>query len=795
MTDDSSKHNDDLETRSANGSSGDKRPLPTIDRIASFRIDKTISSGGGGTVFLAYDESMKRQVALKVLHPSLSITPTAQQRFAREAWIAGQLEHANIIKVYSRGEEKQLHYIAMEFADGGSLSDYIKNLREAVSSTNDITATANREHIKFIVNNFIELVGALEHIHSKGFIHRDIKPHNILLSGESKQFKLTDFGIAHAEDMTRMTKAGDFMGTIHYMSPEQISAHRTKVDKRTDIYSLGVTLYEALTLSLPFEGDSEEKLIGEIIAGHYIPARKRSKTIPRDLETILIKATHHDPQRRYQSAAEFAEDLQRFLENRPILAKRDNIIYRARKSIKFNKKGALAGLALLVFIIFLGIFHEQHLQTAYDNEKILYSLQRAVETKTSPFEFEPDWPRLSKKLYEQVKRGKLDSTMIWFLRTVAIPEYQYQKYTLLERAAINVRIKNVRVFEDLDSLLNNNIIHMSILESTIGDITSTRRYIFYRYFVRDTGSHLMSGFEILNDAKINQTGEIKIPVKFTTKYYFNSTFYQNIKEYEIASYEDSFELVDDTLMKMPHLGEAGGLEKYAAMLNSSMSLSTPVLVDSQVDTVELFTFQQWPDDFPRSVLSQSLDIDTAHNFMISKIEYVKLSESQFRTRINCRINTAVKVPPIASYLEITDKISGRLFLTGSLIYSESIWFKLNFKELALRWQYWQSDIKSDGGIITERTWFHKGMPAEDSVMFNTFVKLGKVDAELKLMPSIDLARETGEMSQFWGDTLIFNITFQAIDSTGVQAERHTEKVSKEHLGSILFDSTFLIKYH
>ena len=518
-------------------------------------------------------------------------------------------------------------------------------------------------------------------------------------------------------------------------------------------------------MSLPFEGDSEEKLIGEIIAGHYIPARKRSKTIPRDLETVLIKATHHDPQRRYQSAMDFAEDLRRFLEDRPILAKRDNIFYRARKSVSFKKKGVLTGLAILVFIIYLGIYHEQRLQTAYDNEKILNSLQRAVESKTSPFEFEPDWPRLSKILYEHVKKWKIDSTMIWFLKTTAMPEYQYQKYTLLERAAIKVRITNVRVFEVSDSSLNDNIIHMSILESAIGDIESTRRYIFYRYLVYDTGSHLMSGFEILNDAKINQTGEIKIPVKFTTEYYFNSTFYKNVKAEDITSYPDSLEIVDDTLMKMPYLGMSGKSEKYAAMLNSSMSLSTPVLVHSQVDTVELFTFQQWPDDFPRSVLSQSLDIDTAQNFMISKIEYVKLSESRFRTRINCRINTAAKVPPIASDIEITDKKSGRLFLTGNLIYSESIWFKLNFKELVLRWQFWESNIKSDGGIITEWTWYHKGMPAEDSVMFNTFVQLGKVDAELKLMPSIDLARETGEMSQFWGDTLIFNITFQAIDST------------------------------
>ena len=191
---------------------------PRIEQLGHFRIEGTLGHGGMGTINRAYDESMKRPVALKVLQSSLEISERAQTRFVREAWIAGQLDHPNIIKVHSRGEENNVSYLAMELAEGGSLYDLIKQTREQVPSGSDVTETIDQDYIKDILAKFIQLAGALEHIHAKGFIHRDIKPQNILLSGEEKKLKFTDFGIAHAEDMTRMTRAGDFSGTVRYLS-------------------------------------------------------------------------------------------------------------------------------------------------------------------------------------------------------------------------------------------------------------------------------------------------------------------------------------------------------------------------------------------------------------------------------------------------------------------------------------------------------------------------------------------------------------------------------------------------
>ena len=807
MTDDNSRPNDDLETRSADGSSGDKRPLTTIDRIASVRIDKTISSGGGGTVFLAYDESMKRKVALKVLHPSLSITPTAQQRFAREAWIAGQLEHANIIKVYSRGEEKQLHYIAMEFADGGSLSDYIKNLRETTSASKDITATANREHIKFIVSNFIELVGAVEHIHSRGFIHRDIKPHNILLSGESKQFKLTDFGIAHAEDMTRMTKAGDFMGTIHYMSPEQISAHRTKVDKRTDIYSLGVTLYEALTLSLPFEGDSEEQLIGEIIAGHYIPARKRTKTIPRDLETILIKATHHDPGRRYQSAMDFAEDLLLFSEDRPISAKRDNIFYKARKSISFKKKGVLTGLAIMVVALSAGIINEQRLQTAYDIEKILYSLKRAVETKTSPFEFEPDWPRLSKKLYEHVKSGQKDSIVIWFLKATAVPHQAHSKYSKIDRAKIFTHFIQLRLFDTLQITALPSVVSMSAVtysSKTLhfhvkGISEFTTWYCYYPYTQAPT-SNVTSYFDLSYLVDTTQSLAI-IPVDISTSHYLGALLYSNTIGNDLNLPENIKQFTESQMKYLsPIVNGTYSMKKDPFIYiidTSSLSVASPVFIDTITDTVKMWTFREWPDDFPKMIRNESQEERNYQDFSINEIFVVRqkrdIFNKEFEIQIAGYVGKNKLIVPFAGNFYIQANNIEDTILSGQIVRGWSRDLKLfhDHEEADL-------DLKRYKPIPTEgnmKWWFTSNNIGIDSATFNKLVSLGITRARLVVVPSIHAARLSGNIEQFWGDTLIFNITFQAIDSTGVQAKQHTEKVSKERLGSILFDSTFLIKYH
>ena len=359
----------DESTQSMDNASGDD-DKPRIDRIGQFRIESVLGSGGMGAVYRAYDESMKRAVALKVLHPSLDISVQSQQRFAREAWITGQLDHPNIIKVYSRGEEKGRHYLAMELADGGSLADIVKQAHDSVATGTDVSETTDSGYIKSMLQKFIDLARALEHIHSKGFIHRDIKPQNILIAGSEKQFKFADFGIAHAKDMTKMTKAGDFIGTVKYMSPEMLTAHRATVDYRTDIYSLGVTLYEALTLSLPFRGDSEEKFINEILSGRVIPARQRNKGISRSFETVILKATHHDPGMRYQKAAEFADDLNRLLEDRPIVARREGLLSRGIRSVRRNRRMVAVLVVTATVLAGGGWWTAQYLQEKAEEQRV-----------------------------------------------------------------------------------------------------------------------------------------------------------------------------------------------------------------------------------------------------------------------------------------------------------------------------------------------------------------------------------------------------------------------------------------
>lgn len=348
-------------TKSLNGSVLNVGPAH-LDRLGQFRIESVIGSGGMGTVYLAVDDSMKRKIALKVLHPMMEISGTAEQRFAREAWIAGQLDHPNIVKVYGRGEIQGIKYIALELADGGSLSSHIQGLKASIAQGDNIQDAPRAEYIRSMLEKFVGLASALSHVHEKGIIHRDIKPLNILLSGPNKIFKLTDFGIAHSGDMTKMTRAGDFIGTIKYMSPELLAAHRAKVDNRTDIYSLGVTLFETLTLSLPYDDTTEEKYITDVLAGHSIPARRFNSKIPKDLETVLMKAMHHDPDQRYQTAQDFADDLRRYLENRPVWARRPGPLIRSGRFVKRHRFASL--VTIVILMLSLGkILWDAHLRS------------------------------------------------------------------------------------------------------------------------------------------------------------------------------------------------------------------------------------------------------------------------------------------------------------------------------------------------------------------------------------------------------------------------------------------------
>ena len=208
-----------------------------------------------------------------------------------------------------------------------------------------------------MVRLFAELSDAVQHVHDNGIIHRDIKPHNLLFTAGGRKLLLSDFGLARDEDLSRLTRSGDLFGTIRYMSPEQLSKGEKAVDRRTDIWSLGVSLYEAVTLDLPYEGRSEPAYISAVSATEPQPARARNAQVPRDLETVLIKCLEKDPRDRYESAAELAADLRRLMANQPIVARRPGVAVLLRRFVISNQKQIMAATitaALLVVMLAAG---------------------------------------------------------------------------------------------------------------------------------------------------------------------------------------------------------------------------------------------------------------------------------------------------------------------------------------------------------------------------------------------------------------------------------------------------------
>ncbi len=801
------------ETESVTGRSGRPKQQP-IERLGSFKIEAAISSGGMGTVYRAYDKSMKRPVALKVLHPSLEISKKTQSRFAREAWIAGQLEHPNIIKVYSRGEENRLHYIAMELADGGSLTDLIKQVRESIPSGSDVTDTIKSEYINSILSKFVELASALEHIHSKSFIHRDIKPHNILISGPEKQFKFTDFGIAHAEDMTNLTKAGDFIGTVKYMSPELLTAHRAVVDKRTDIYSLGVSLYEALTLTLPFEADSEEKYITEILSGHSIPARKRNKRISRDLETVLLKATHHDPEKRYQTAAEFAEDLYRILENRPITARRERIVSRSLKHLKRNKK-IVAAIFLTGLVSLSGFYRFYHWRaTSRDREAIIKTLMTAAETGRSPFEIHPEWDRLSEKLRRTVLSGELDSTVIWFFKANSLYRYKFQESSLLKHATVGIRPQSINILEqepDLGSQAYDS--YLAILATTFEMSVDHLPFRKIGVIIQGYGSRKKEGvgvFEKLDSFLANAGGRHVVRIRSVTKHYLNAAFYNDFSKYkeELRRFPDVFDstpelIIDsggDTLvargLNIAYSGEKGfrweyyqerssvgtyrvdgestnGIEPWQGThILSTLNLqpAQQTFIDTTIDSFTVFLHDDYPDNYPREVFRVPYKALIEEAIRISEITLVRTEQDKlwYKTQFFGRLPSSLVVPIVGDF-SVTHSKSQKTVLFGKIRISlRTLDGFSHFIDMDIAY----NDVRSVGSARKwspdSTTYIMKRTTTVSipDITFEQLIGLGRFDAILKIAPSIDAARLFADIDEFWGDTLIFDIKFQAFDSSG-----------------------------
>ena len=258
-----------------------------------YEIIKTIGEGGMANVYLANDTILDRKVAIKVLRGDLSNDEKFIRRFQREALSVSNLSHPNIVEVYDVGEEDGQYYIVMEYIEGKTLKQLLKK-RETLTLTE-------------VIDIMLQLTDGLAHAHESYIIHRDIKPQNIMIL-DSGLVKITDFGIAMALNATQLTQTNSVMGSVNYLPPEQANGKSATV--KSDIYSLGILMYELITGSVPFKGDNAVEIALKHMKEKIPSIRKQNPTIPQTVENIVIKATAKNPRNRYDSVKEMHEDLE-----------------------------------------------------------------------------------------------------------------------------------------------------------------------------------------------------------------------------------------------------------------------------------------------------------------------------------------------------------------------------------------------------------------------------------------------------------------------------------------------------
>jgi serine/threonine protein kinase len=400
--------------------SGGRLPAAAVEPspaepLGDYRIVRELGRGGMGVVYEAVQLSLGRRVALKVLPFAAAWDAKQLQRFKNEAQAAAQLHHPNIVPVYAVGAERGVHFYAMQLIDGQNLAVLIEALRGprptagsrlpgAASSADsgpifnfdsasgspaadtrpelaaELTTQRSQRSADFfrtIARLGAQAAEGLEYAHGLGIIHRDVKPANLLLDVRGNLW-ITDFGLAQFHADGGLTQSGDLLGTLRYMSPEQAGGQRALIDHRTDVYSLGATLYELLTLRPIFEGADRQALVYQILHEEPRSPRSMDRSIPPELETIVLKAIGKSPAERYLTARDLADDLQRFLEDRPIHARRPSLAEKTTKWARRHKAVVASAIAVLLLSVAGMLVTTLLVARAYDRER-----QKAREAEES----------------------------------------------------------------------------------------------------------------------------------------------------------------------------------------------------------------------------------------------------------------------------------------------------------------------------------------------------------------------------------------------------------------------------
>jgi eukaryotic-like serine/threonine-protein kinase len=441
-----------------------KQPAPSAglgdglpaNPLGDFQIVREIGRGGMGLVYEAVQLSLGRRVALKVLPLAATFDAKHLQRFRNEAQAAASLHHTNIVPVYAVGCERGVHFYAMQLIDGQTLAAVLDQIRgpqtkdrshrpvsaqdlagviedesasrsdpqiiaETVSPLSMALSTYRsqnkQEYYHAIARFIVQAADGLEHAHQDGIIHRDIKPANLLVDRHGRIW-ITDFGLAQFQADAGLTRTGDVLGTLRYMSPEQASGQRVLLDHRTDIYSLGATLYQLATLEPMFAGNNQQELLHQILHDDPRSPRSVEKSVPVELETIILKAVSKNPTDRYGSAQEFAADLERYLEDKPILAKRPGPIERARKWSRRHPSVVVAAMLLLLFgaigfgvstFIIAGAYEREKQRTHEAEERFKQARRSADEMIRIAQEELADHPHL-----QDVRRRLLEAALSYY---------------------------------------------------------------------------------------------------------------------------------------------------------------------------------------------------------------------------------------------------------------------------------------------------------------------------------------------------------------------------------------------